>query len=64
MILGIGEIFCTLGGAQGGAQEGAKGAVLGCFGGANYSFDFCSFLVPISVPMHTTHIFPHLNVCE
>lgn len=45
MIWGVGEIFCTPGVAQGGAH----GAILACFGGANYSFEFCYFLVPISV---------------
>jgi hypothetical protein len=43
MIWGIGEIFCTPGGAQGGAQ----GADLGGSKGANYNSEFCSFLVPI-----------------
>ena len=39
MIWGIGEIFCTPGGAQGGAQ----GADLGGSKGANYNSEFCSF---------------------
>ena len=43
MIQGIGEIFCTYGGVQGGAQD----ADLGGSEGAKYSSEFCSFLVPI-----------------
>ena len=43
MIRGIYENFAPPWGVQGGAQ----GA--GCLGGANYSFEFWSFLVPISV---------------
>ena len=39
MIWGIGEIFCTPGGAQGADLGGSKGE--------NYSSEFCSFLVPI-----------------
>ena len=43
MIWGIGEIFCT----PGGAQVGAQGADLGGSKGANYSSEFGFFLVPI-----------------
>ena len=39
MIWGIGEIFCTPGGAQGADLGGSKGA--------NYNSEFCSFMVPI-----------------
>ena len=43
MIQGIGEIFCTPGGAQGVPQD----ADIGGSEGANYNSELCSFLVPI-----------------
>ena len=54
---GIGGNVCTPGGAQGGAQ----GADFGVSEGANYSLEFCTFLVPIPVSSHPILI---LIVCE
>ena len=54
---GIGGNFCTPGGAQGGAQ----GADFGVLEGANYSIEFCTLFVPISVISH--HILRRM-VCK